>query len=44
MRCGVFIYFATTFKNGELGAIYTEYRYADSNEADAIGDAGNNKT
>ena len=34
----------TNFKNGELGAIYTEYRYADSDSEDAIGDAGNNKT
>lgn len=34
----------TNFKNGELGAIYTESRYADSNPNDAIGDAGNNKT
>ena len=34
----------TNFKNGELGAIYTEQRFADSNPNDTIGDAGNNKT
>ena len=34
----------TNFKNGELGAIYTEQKFADSNPNDTIGDAGNNKT
>ena len=34
----------TNFKNGELGAIYTEQKFADSNPDDAMGDAGNNKT
>ena len=34
----------TNFKNGELGAIYTEQMFADSNPDDSIGDAGNNKT
>ena len=34
----------TTFQNGELGTLYTAYRYDDSNPGDAIGDAGNNKT
>lgn len=34
----------TNFKNGELGAIYTEQRFADSNPNDTLGDAGNNKT
>ena len=34
----------TNFKNGELGAIYTEQMFADSNPNDTIGDAGNNKT
>ncbi len=34
----------TQFKNGEFGAIYTAFEYADSDKYDPLGDEGNNKT
>ena len=34
----------TTFKNGELGAIYTEQKFAESSTSDVYTDIGNNKT